>query len=97
MIRWRRIRAKYAGAKCNACHRAVTVGDLIYWRRGAAPQHVDCETARLRASGCTACDGKGRLWGAPGRSRNCPSCDGTGSRTVQEFARNGGHPRKGGA
>ena len=89
MTHYRKLRAKYPGM-CPTCKGAIEPGDRIYWRRGAKPSHVDCETARLKHTGCTACDGLGVRW----NNAPCPSCDGTGSRDVQEFAKRGGHPRK---
>ena len=89
MCGYRRLRAKYRGT-CPMCEGPIEPGDLIYWRRGSKPQHVDCETARLQHDGCTACNGLGRRW----NNAPCPMCDGTGSREVQDFARKGGHPRK---
>ena len=78
MMRYHKIRAKYAGV-CCACNGDIEPGDRIYWARGCKPQHVDCETARLKHSGCTACDGLGVRW----NNAPCPMCDGTGSRVVQ--------------
>ena len=85
---WRTIRAKYPGT-CPACDGSIVPGDRIRWRRGARPQHLDCRLAKLRDTLCTDCNGAGVRWNrAP-----CRSCDGTGSRTVQDFAKAGGHPR----
>ena len=79
MMRPRKIQAKYAG-ECWACSEPIEPGDMIYWARGQKPCHVDCELARLRHLGCTACNGLGRLW----NNRPCPACDGSGSREMQE-------------
>ncbi len=82
----RKLRAKYRG-KCRACGRDVVPGQLVYWYGRGRTEHADCETARLQGAVCTVCGGDGRLWGAPGRSRPCRSCDGTGSREVQDSVR----------
>ena len=89
MYHAKRIRAKHTGT-CRDCGSAIKPGDSIWWQRGQGARHVDCETARLRESGCPACSGRGCAW----NNRPCRSCDGTGSRTVYEFAKSGGHPRK---
>ena len=87
-MRPRRMTARKSG-KCKACGRAIEPGDPIYWCRGQGAWHVDCGTARLKHTLCTVCKGSGYKWnGVP-----CGSCDGTGSRKVQEFAKAGGHPR----
>ena len=86
-----KLHAKYAGT-CRDCGGAIQVGDSILWFRGHGVRHEDCKRAALRDSLCPTCSGHGCTWrGAP-----CRSCDGTGSRTVYEFAKSGGHPRKDG-
>lgn len=80
----KRMHAKYPGT-CGNCPHGIKPGQEIYWTRGRAV-HVDCELAKLQANGCNACSGRGYHW-----SGLCPSCDGTGSRKVQDFARSGGH------
>ena len=77
-MRYRKMTAKYPGT-CGACNLTIEPGDRIYWQRGAKPQHVDCETALLRHTWCTACGGHGYL----GNGRRCRACDGTGDRDVQ--------------
>lgn len=84
--------AKYAGT-CRDCGGAIHVGDSIIWNRGRGARHADCQLAELRDSHCPVCSGHGCAW----NNRPCRSCDGTGSRTVYEFAKSGGHPRKDGA
>ncbi len=81
----KRIIAKYPGT-CGVCRRAIIVGWPILWARGAAPRHLDCREARYADDLCTLCHGDG-----------CRSCDHTGSRKVQDFAKSGGHARKDGA
>lgn len=83
MKRPKRLTAKYPG-ECPACNRPVEPGDAVYWfGRGRGVQHVDCEHSRLRAEWCTTCKGHGALW----NNAPCRSCDGTGSRKVQDFAK----------
>ena len=78
----RKMRAKYPG-QCRHCDRAIEPGDSILWRRGRGAVHVDCETARLRHTACTSCDGKGSRWnGVP-----CQSCDGSGLREMQDYVK----------
>ena len=88
-MRTRQMTAKHSG-NCTEYAEGIESGDAIYWSRGRGARHVDCETARLRNTVCTSCNGAGSRWnGAP-----CQSCDGTGSREVQEFARAGGRPSR---
>ena len=74
---------------CTECKGAIEPGDSIYWARGRGAWHANCETARLRHTLCTACNGSGCRW----NNAPCPVCDGTGSRKVQDFATQGGHPQ----
>jgi hypothetical protein len=90
-MRWQEIRSKYSGT-CWNCSGKIEPGDMIRWRRGSKPSHVDCETSRLKHTGCPHCEGLGRRW----NNAPCRSCDGTGSREVYEFAKAGGHSRKDG-
>lgn len=86
MRRAKKLTARYAG-HCPACSGPIEVGDRIWWfGRGRGAQHVDCEVARLRHEGCTACGGSGSFRDAA-YSRPCRSCDGTGLRSVQELAK----------
>ena len=78
----RRMTAKHAGT-CRQCKGGIEPGDAIYWAKGSGAIHVDCETARLRDTVCTNCNGAGVLW----HNRPCLACDGTGNRKVQEFAK----------
>ena len=78
----KRMRARRAGT-CPQCNQPIEPGDDIYWSRQGGAWHVNCETAQLRHTVCTVCGGNGCTWnGTP-----CRSCDGTGSRDVQEEAR----------
>ena len=88
-MRARRITAKHA-SDCGDCGKDILPGNPIYWARGQKSQHVDCTTAGHQNSGCTCCQGSGRMW----NNAPCRMCDGSGSRTVQDFAKQGGHPRK---
>ena len=83
--------AKYAGT-CKSCNQAIEPGDriLYYGRRGGAA-HANCEVTRLTRDQCTACSGSGRTW----NNALCGQCDGTGGRKIQDFAKDGGHPRRG--
>lgn len=81
----KRLTAKYKGT-CHNCKESILPGQSIYWSPRSAI-HVDCQTAKWSADACTSCSGRGYHWQGA-----CPSCDGTGSRKVQEFARAGGHP-----
>jgi hypothetical protein len=74
--------ARYPGT-CTECKGKVLPGEAIYWTPAIGARHVDCQAAAYAASGCTACKGGGRSW----RNAPCPMCDGTGSRTVQEYAK----------
>jgi hypothetical protein len=81
-----RMTAKRAGT-CTNCRKAISPGQAIYWQRRAGAAHVDCQTAAYQSLVCTACSGKGGDWkGVP-----CRSCDGTGSKRVQDYAAQGGH------
>jgi DnaJ-class molecular chaperone len=74
--------AKKTGT-CRNCNQPISIGQSIYWTRGAGAVHCDCKTAAYQDSVCSACNGAGSTWnGTP-----CRSCDGTGARNVQEFAR----------
>ena len=86
-MRTRRLRAKYPG-HCRACSGLIDVGQDVYWYGRGSVEHVDCEIARHQHNGCTACGGSGNVGvQCVGSMRPCPSCDGTGSRDVQEYAR----------
>ena len=87
-MRARRLRANYPG-RCRECGAPVRVGQAVYWYGRGRIEHVDCETARLQRSGCTACGGTGKVGVQCTASglRPCAACDGTGSRDVQEYAR----------
>jgi hypothetical protein len=76
------MRAKHPGV-CPQCHKAIVPGDRILWKRGLGAWHDNCQLAEMRDSQCTNCGGSGALW----NNRPCGSCDGTGSRKVQEFGR----------
>lgn len=79
------MKAKYAGT-CTTCDKPIKVGQLIHYANKRA-WHANCQAAALGDSICTACSGSGRRW----NNANCPQCDGTGSKKVQEFAQAGGH------
>jgi hypothetical protein len=81
-----RMTAKRAGT-CTDCGQAINPGQTIHWARGAGARHADCRSAEYAASCCSACSGRGSTW----NGRPCGSCDGTGAKRVQEFARAGGH------
>ena len=79
MRRFVTITAKFEST-CPDCERPIKLGNKVRWRRGSPASHLDCQLAMHQNSGCTNCQGSGRMW----NNAPCRMCDGTGSRDVQD-------------
>lgn len=97
------IALKWAGT-CADCGAELAPGDRArYYGRGriyGADCHERDGTPRADwkaklATKCRGCDGHGTVRSTSGGKIPCRNCDGTGSRAVEDFARAGGHRRRG--
>jgi RecJ-like exonuclease len=75
---------KYPG-KCIECREPVAKGAGECRKSKRGRWYVLCSEhagrGKMPYNGCTTCSGAGVLYGG----RNCPTCDGTGSATVQAY------------